>query len=219
MIDWLSLWNQKAATNNFLTQTGRGNSFNLDKFLLYMQDVNNALLLDKSDTLLDIGGASGWISLWLLPFVKSVTMFDYSEEMIIKAQKQAAGFDNITIFQDDILTMTKVEGTYSKVLVGSVLQYLKNMDEVETALKNIYNVMKPGGIALFSHNPDAREKESHLATVKPENMQMELERLWINPDDVRDVAMNKIGFKEYRIVPINPAIWQSTHMLDMVMVK
>lgn len=219
MIDWLKIWQNKAKTDNFLTQTGRGNSFNLDKFLLYMQDVNNSLKLDKSDTLLDIGGASGWISLWLLPFVKSVTIFDYSKEMISKAQRQAAGFDNITIFQDDILTMTKVEGTYSKVLVGSVLQYLKNMDEVETALKNIYNVIKPGGIALFSHNPDAREKESHLATVKPENMQMELERLWINPNDMWNIAMNKIGFTEYKITPINPLIWQSSHMFDMVMVK
>jgi protein-L-isoaspartate O-methyltransferase len=220
MSKWLKTWDSKGRSNDFLVQTGRGNSFDLKKFLLFMQDVERSLRLRKPDTLLDIGGASGWISLWLSPFVRSVTMFDYSKEMILKAQKQTAGFDNITVFQDDILSMANIKEKYNKVLVGSVLQYLNNMGEVKTAMQNIYNVMEPGGIALFTHNPDLNKKASHIASVPQteESLKMENERLWMDKNQLCFMAL-KIGFKETKITPINPLIWQSSHMFDFVLTK
>ena len=222
-MDWLNIWQNKGKSSDFLIQTGRSNSFNFNKFLLFMQDISHTLNLQKTDTVLDIGGASGWISLWILPFVKSVTMFDYSEEMIIKAQKQVAGFDNITVFQDDILSMTKVNGKFNKVLVGSVLQYLDSMDEVKTAMQNTYNVMVHGGICLCTHNPDTQRKEAHLKTYEgmenvDEALKIEEERLWLDSDEVCIIAA-KIGFKSYWKTPINPLIWQSTHMFDFVAIK
>ena len=217
-MDWFDLWQNKGKSSDFLIQTGRGNSFNLDRFILFMQDVNHALDLQKTDVLLDAGGASGWISLWLLPFVKSVTMFDYSKEMIIKAQRQTAGFDNITVFQDDILNMTKVSGKYSKVLVGSVLQYLDSMEQVKTAMKNIYNVMDDGGIALLTHNPDITKQGRHFNTYKDEIPDWEHKRLWLDIQEIYYAAM-KIGFKGCKKTPINPLIWQSSHMFDFVVIK
>lgn len=217
-MDWKPLWQQKAAAPDFLTQTGRGNSFNLDKFLLYLQDVNAALQLDKSDTLLDIGGASGWVTLFLSPFVNSVTMFDYSDKMIEKAEQLTYGCTNTSVFQDNILSMKYLQGTYSKVLVGSVLQYLNNMDEVEQALRKIYNVMPYYGKCLLTHNPDISKKKSHLATASPETLEMENARLWLDFDDVHDIAMST-GFKSCRKLAINPLIWQSSHMFDFVLTK
>jgi protein-L-isoaspartate O-methyltransferase len=221
MIKWLDLWNQKAETDNFLTQTGRGNSFNLTKFLLYMIDLNNALQLERSDVLLDIGGGSGWITLWLSPFVDSIVMFDYSDKMIEIAWRLTDGCTNTSVFTDNILSMKKVQGTYNKILVGSVLQYLNNMDEVRTALRNIYNVMEPGGKVLFTHNPDLSKKTAHIASVPQtvESLRMENERLWLDKGKMVFLALKDVGFAQCSFPQINPAIWQSTHMFDLLLVK
>lgn len=223
MVDWLNLWNQKANTENYFTQTGRGNSFTMYQFLLYIQDVNNSLGLSKSDIFLDAGGGPGWTTFHLAPFVAEVTMFDYSHEMIKKARKQAKQFPNVYIYQDDILKMKHIKGEFDKVLVGSILQYLNNMDEVETAMQNIYNVMKTGGRALFTHNPDLMKKDEHIKAIKRKNgkeaLKQENERLWINPLSIEHCAINRIGFSKYSFPPINPQIWQSGHMFDFLIVK
>jgi SAM-dependent methyltransferase len=227
-MDWLNLWNQKAHTENYFTQTGRGSSFTMYEFLLYIQDVNNSLRLCKEDNLLDCGCGPCWATMHLSPFVKWVNAFDYSEEMVNKAQKQVEAFDNIRVFQGNILKIDALDYRflfhYSKVLVGSVLQYLDNMEQVKTAMQNIYNVMVPGGTALFTHNPDMQRKEAHLKTYEgrentEEALKMENERLWINSNEIQDIAMQQIGFRGFLITPINPLIWQSTHMFDFLCIK
>jgi ubiquinone/menaquinone biosynthesis C-methylase UbiE len=214
------MWDAKAQTDNYFAQTGRANSFTMYQFLLFIQDVNNSLKLCKTDTLLDAGGGPGWTAFHLAPFVSEVTMFDYSHEMVRKAQEQTKAFDNVTVFQDDILTMASIKEPYSKVLVGSVLQYLNNMDEVKQALRNVYRVMEPGGIALFTHNPDLTKKESHIANMPQttESLKKENERLWIDPQEMMYASL-KAGFSECLIKQINPLIWQSGHMFDFVIVK
>jgi ubiquinone/menaquinone biosynthesis C-methylase UbiE len=219
-MDWKSLWDTKAQTENYFTQTGRGNSFTLYQFLLYIQDVQNALRLCKTDNLLDCGGGPGWVSMHLAPFVNSVIMFDYSEEMVKKAKENTKHF-NISVFQEDILCMkTFYYGRYNKILVSSVLQYLANIDEVRQALQNVYNIMEPGGIALFTHNPDLSKKESHIASMPQteESLQQENSRLWINPQEMMYISL-KVGFSECLIKQINPLIWQSSHMVDYLCIK
>jgi SAM-dependent methyltransferase len=226
MADWLNIWNQKANTENYFTQTGRGKSFTMFEFLLYIQDVQNSLQLCRHDVLLDAGAGPGWTTFHLAPFVWNAMMFDYSSNMVKKATEQAKGFNNVFIFQDDILTMKQFKlvdhehPIFNKVLVGSVLQYLNNMDEVKQVLHNIYNVMADGGIALFTHNPDADEKESHIASMPQteEYLKMENERLWIDKDELVLCALD-VGFSQCWFPAINPLIWQSGHMFDVVMIK
>jgi SAM-dependent methyltransferase len=214
------MWDAKAQTDNYFTQTGRGNSFTMYQFLLFIQDVNNSLKLCKTDSLLDAGGGPGWTAFHLAPFVSEVTMFDYSREMVRKAQEQAKAFGNVTVFQDDILTMASVKGPYSKVLVGSVLQYLTDTDEVKQVLRNVYRVMEPGGVALFTYNPDLSKKESHIASMPQTagSLRQENERLWIDPQQMMYASL-KAGFRSCRKLSINPQIWQNGHMFDFVIVK
>ena len=223
-MEWLKMWDEKANTENYFTQTGRGKSFTMYEFLLYIQDVNNNLHLCKGDNLLDIGGGSGWVSMHLSPWVNSIIMIDYSDKMIEKAGKQVTAFENIKVFYGNVLNIRnwdfRYEKGFNKILVGSVFQYLANMDEVRTALQNIYNVMKPGGKCLLTHNPDLNKKESHIASMlqTEETLQQENARLWINPQEMMYMSL-KAGFSECLIKQINPLIWQSTHMFDMLVIK
>ena len=90
---------------------------------------------------------------------------DYAEKMVEKAKELTIHFENIRVEYGDILSMEKVKGReYNKFIVGSVLQYLENYHRIETSLNNIFNVMSPKGIDIFTHNPDIREKDVHLSS-------------------------------------------------------
>jgi hypothetical protein len=116
---------------------------------------------------------------------------------------------------------------YTKTIVGSVLQYLENYGQVETSLLNVYTVMLPKAKAVFTHNPDIRKKEKHLQSYDRLNyseeklekaLKMEGMRLWLNITKIKSIA-SKIGFSKCYETPINPRLWQSTHMFDFVVEK
>lgn len=193
-----------------------------------LTDIINALELQNEDVVLDAGGGVGWVSMCISPFVKEITLFDYAEEMVNKAKEMTERFGNIRVFLDDLLSMKKVrDKRYNKVIVGSVLQYLDNYEQVNRALSNIYNVMLPKGRAVFTHNPDVRKKEAHIKSYDrlnwskeclKEALEMEEMRLWLDMGRIEKLARD-IGFSKCYETRINPKLWQSTHMFDLVVEK
>jgi SAM-dependent methyltransferase len=224
---WRNLWNEKALSDDMFVQIGRS-SYTPLEFFLMIKDVVNALELQKEDIVLDAGGGVGWVSMCISPFVKEVTLFDYADEMVNKARAMTRYFGEIRVFSDDLLNMEKVKDTkYTKVIVGSVLQYLENYEQVEKALSNICNVTLPKARAVFTHNPDIRKKEKHIKSYDrldydkerlKKALEMEEKRLWLDIGKIKDIAA-KVGFSRCYETPINPKLWQSTHMFDFVVEK
>jgi predicted TPR repeat methyltransferase len=224
---WKTLWNERAESNNIFVQTGRS-SYTPIEFFLMIRDIGKALNFEKEDIVLDAGGGAGWISACISPFVKEITLFDYAEEMVSKARELSVHFSNIRVEHDDICLMEKVKDKkYKKVIVSSILQYLEDYGKLETSLYNIHSVMLPKGKALFTHNPDMRKKETHITSYNRLNwskerikqaLEMEQKRLWLDISKIKKIA-SKIGFSKCYKVPINPELWQSTHMFDFVVEK
>ena len=220
---WRKLWNQHATSDNMFVQIGRS-SYTPLEFALAVRDICKALDFEKEDSVLDAGAAVGWISMFISPFVKKIVLFDYAEEMVNKAKELTVYFDNIKVECDDILFMRKIDGKFTKVIAASVLQYLENNEQVTTALSNIYDVMVPGGKAIFAHHPDLKKKEAHLESYNrldwdedkmKRSLGMEEKRLWFDIAEISEMA-SKIGFTKCYELPINTKLWQSTHMLDFV---
>lgn len=224
---WKASWNELAGSNNMFVQTGRSSYTSLEFFLM-IGDICKELNLEKEDIVLDAGGGAGWISMCISPFVKQIVLFDYAEEMINKARKLIIHFGNIRAEHDDVCFMEKVrDKKYKKVIVGSVLQYLENYGQVETSLHNIHSVMLPTGKAIFTHNPDIRKKEAHIHSYNrlnwsqdkmKEALETEQKRFWLDMNKIKEIA-SKVGFSGCYEVPINPKLWQSTHMFDFVVEK
>lgn len=223
---WKELWNEKAVHENMFIQIGRS-SYTPSDFFLMVKDICNSLDINRDDIVLDAGGGAGWLSMCIAPFVKEIVLFDYAEGMVEKARELTASFGNIRAEYDDLLFMGKVGNGYTKVIVSSVLQYLESHDQVKTALSNIYNVMTPNGSAIFTHNPDLRKREAHIKSYEhldwnkkkiKHALKMEEKRLWLDIERIQRIA-SKIGFSDFYEVPINPKLWQSTHMFDFVVVK
>lgn len=224
---WKKLWNEYAESDNMFIQSGRS-SYTPLEFFLMIRDICKGLNLERNDIVLDVGGGAGWISMCISPFVKEILLFDYAEKMLEKANELTSYFGNICVIYDDILSMEKVKDRkYNKVIVGSVLQYLEDYSQIEIALYNIYNVMLPKGIAIFTHNPDVRKKEAHIKSYNRLNwnkerikrsLEMEEKRFWLGINKIKQISF-KAGFSKCYEIPINSKLWQSTHMFDFVGVK
>jgi predicted TPR repeat methyltransferase len=224
---WRKVWNEKATSDSMFVQIGRS-SYTPLEFFLMIRDIADALKIEKEDVLLDAGGGVGWVSMCVSPFVSEITLFDYAEEMVNKARETTKYCGNIRVFLDDLLIMEKVrDKKYTKTIVGSVLQYLENYEQVETSLLNTYTVMSPRARAVFTHNPDIRKKENHFKSYDRLNygkerlkkaLDMEEMRLWLDITKIKGIA-SKIGFSNCYETPINARLWQSTHMFDFVVEK
>ncbi len=224
---WKDIWNGKAQSENMFVQIGRSSYSPLD-FLLMVKDICKSLDFNKEDIVLDAGGGAGWVSISVAPFVNKVVLFDFSEKMIDAAKENTKFYENVELYHDDLLVMNNVKDKkYAKVIISSVIQYLEDYAQIETALTNIYNVLTEGGKAVFTHNPDMRKRQAHIDSYSrldwPKEkinaaLAKEEERLWLEIDELRKTC-SKIGFSEFYEVPINPKLWQSTHMLDFVVKK
>ena len=87
--------------------------------------------------------------------------------------------------------------------------------------------MQPKGMAVVTHNPDIRKKEQHIDSYSRLNwdterikkgLEMEKKRFWLDVDIIKKIA-SEIGFSKCYETPINPKLWQSTHMFDFVVEK
>jgi hypothetical protein len=111
--------------------------------------------------------------------------------------------------------------------VGGVLNYLGNYDQVKKCFFNIFSVMKPKGMTIFTHNPDIKKRSQHIDSYKNlswepkkinQGLEMEEKRLWFDFDVIKRIS-SEIGFARCYEIPINPKLWQSTHMFDFMVEK
>ena len=224
---WKKLWDEKALSDDMFVQAGRS-SYTLTDFFLMIKDIDKTLKLERDDVVLDAGGGAGSISMCISPFVKEITLFDYTEKLINRAKLVEEKFRNINVNCDNILSMEKIKNKrHDKVIVGSVLQYLENYEQVETSLGNINSVMSSKGIALFAHNPDFKKKKEHINSycrldwdrkkIK-QSLEWEEKRLWLDMEKVNKIA-SCIGFSRCYEVFINPELFESTYMFSFVVEK
>jgi ubiquinone/menaquinone biosynthesis C-methylase UbiE len=218
---WLEMWNQRAHSD---TMYGR-DSWSFADFCLLLHDMSRAVGFSCCDTVLDAGGGTGAVAMALAPFVKHVTLFDIGCDILAKARQDTASFENIEVFEDDVMEMRNITRTYSRVIVGSVIQYLNSYDDVFQTLRQVRRCLETEGKALFTHNPDLSQKEAHLASYsrlqwEPTRLRAALEieerRLWVDKETFSEMAL-ELGFKRSYETPIHPTLWQSTHMFDWVL--
>jgi ubiquinone/menaquinone biosynthesis C-methylase UbiE len=217
------MWNQRAASD---TMYGR-DSWRFAEFCLLLRDITRAVGFVPDDTLLDAGGGTGAVAMALSPFVRHITLFDLGSEVVAKAREDTASLGNIEVFEDDVIVMRRITRTYTRVIVGSVIQYLDSYDDLYQVLVQVYRHLEPGGKAMLTHNPDHTRRDEHLASYKrlqweadrlSAALEVEARRFWVDKGKLSDMALD-IGFERSHETPIHPKLWQSTHMFDWVLEK
>ncbi|OGI09978.1 MAG: hypothetical protein A2Y40_02110 [Candidatus Margulisbacteria bacterium GWF2_35_9] len=229
-VNWHQVWEEKAAEENPFATMGK-RSYSFSDYYLYIQDIVSSFsLIEKTDVLLDIGGGVGLVSLYFAPLVQQVYLCDYSQNMVDKARETTQNFQNIEVYQENMLDMEntkKKNSICSKVIVGSVLQYLKNYDEIRTALTLLFNQTTDTAELVFTQNPDIELKESYIKSYEKldwpaekieESLKIEENRFWFDFNVIKQIAMD-IGFNACEKRSVNPVLFQATHMFDFVLRK
>ena len=151
--------------------------------------------------------------------------------MIKRARSEMSKIDKTVIYQDslpNIIYTKEKKIKFSKIIVGSVIQYLNDYEEIACAFDNLFDVLKYEGIIILTHNPDFEKKGSFLKSYQKldwsENKLKSAlhyenkERFWLNFDTLSELS-TKAGFSKCEKKAIPEELFQSTHMFDMVLIK
>lgn len=116
------------------------------RFYLELLDIK------PNDVILDVGcnlGETEFFLLNLYPYVKEVVGLDKSKNRIKLALERWNSRDSkIRFIEGDIFSLPFQEDTFDKVICAETLEWT---NPPEMAVKEIYRVLKPGGIAFIEH--------------------------------------------------------------------
>lgn len=109
-------------------------------------DIKNALIINSSDLVLEIGTGTGELALSLSEFCRKIIAIDVSEKMIdfaqSKAEKQSKG--NVLFCHAGFLTYENNGELFDVVITQLALHHLTDFWKM-VALKRIYGMLKEGG--------------------------------------------------------------------------
>ncbi|MBO9489050.1 methyltransferase domain-containing protein [Endozoicomonas sp. G2_1] len=228
---WHEKWEDAAQQPSYFATMGR-NSYSISDYFVYLADIVKGLGgVSKHETMLDAAGGCGYLSMYFSPLVKAIDLFDYSISAIERAQQECQNFANINAYQDNLLdfSTTKKKNTqYEKIIVGGVLQYFDNYDEIAAILTNLYMVSASSSRIIVTHNTDLSKKEQHIASYQNLSWSKEKveravfeelnHRFWLDFNIIQSIA-TKIGFTACQLSPINPQLFQANHMFDFYLEK
>ena len=115
------------------------------------------------DDLLEIVCGAGNLLIPLSFFVRSVTGIDHPNLLAQIKNRVPKDNDTITLIPGEFLT-TEIPGTFSKIVIYSVIHYLRNEDEVLTFIRKAAGLLRPRGKMIIGDIPNKDVKTTFLAT-------------------------------------------------------
>lgn len=125
-----------------------------------------ALMVDKSDRVLECACGTGLLTKGMARNCKSVIATDFSIGMLKKAKKKCRGIGNIKFRKADIMHIKCQSETFDKVVAGNVIHLL---DEPYAAIAELLRVCKTGGkiiIPTYVNNENAGEPNLFVKTLE-----------------------------------------------------
>lgn len=128
--------------------------------LYYLLD---ALSLSPDDDVLDIGCGAGNLLIPFSFFVRSITGIDHPNLLAQIKNRIPKDGGTITLIPGDFRT-AEVPGTFSRILIYSVIHYLRNEEEVLAFIRKAALLLRPKGKMLIGDIPNKDIKARFLAT-------------------------------------------------------
>ncbi len=101
------------------------------------------------DRVLDIGCSNGLFTKRIAPLCRSLTAYDISEKACSATARLCADLANVRVQQMDV-QRDPITGQYDMALVLDTLQYLHGSHRFSRAVDRIVQVIRPGGLLVFS---------------------------------------------------------------------
>lgn len=125
----------------------------------------HTLSLSPDDDVLDIGCGAGNLLIPISFFVHSITGVDHSNLLAQIKKRVPLDHDTITLVPGDFST-TKVPGTFSRILIYSVIHYLRDEEEMLAFIRKAATLLRPGGKMIIGDIPNKDMKTRFLSSEK-----------------------------------------------------
>lgn len=208
---WRELWDAVARGGDPFDQMGRG-GWTLPLFLTLIAELTQQAEIGPETELLDAGGGAGWVAAAFAPFVSAVAVVDNAPAMVARAAAAArsGSFPNMSVYQDDVTSLARLGGRqFSHALCVGVLQYLEDDAALDRAIAAIFGALRPGGVALFGHNPDLHRREAWESSLQQGWNELrraqEERRRWFAPGEL-DERLRAAGYTHIERLPIHPML-------------
>lgn len=130
-----------------------------EQYLLYY--LLEKLSLSPKDDLLDIGCGAGNVLIPLSFFVHSITGIDHPNLIAQIKDRVPKDHDTMTLIPGEFPT-TEVPGIFSRIVIYSVIHYLRTEDEVLQFIRAAVLLLQPGGKMLIGDIPNKDLKARFL---------------------------------------------------------
>lgn len=107
--------------------------------------------LGTNKDILDCGCGDGNLSRLVSPFAKNVIGIDLSSRMLEEAQRRSGEYNNVSYVRGNLLNIGEVLHPQSIDLCLAIfaLCCMKNIGQLRRTLKQIHDILRPGGFALI----------------------------------------------------------------------
>lgn len=105
----------------------------------------------KEKTILELACGTGFWTRFLAPVAKSITITDYSKEMLAIARNRLNNFKHIEIVRDDIFTLANIRGEFNAGLAAFWWSHVEKA-KINTFLEAFHARLLPGSIVVFADN-------------------------------------------------------------------
>lgn len=133
------------------------------------------LSLSPDDDVLEIGCGAGNLLIPLSFFVHSITGIDHKKLLAQLKNRVPKDSGTMTLIPGEFLT-AKMRGTFSKILIYSVIHYLRDEDEVLAFIRKAARLLRSGGTLLIGDIPNADMKARFLATKRGKSFSAEWQK-------------------------------------------
>jgi arsenite methyltransferase len=144
--------------------------------------------LGSEMTVADVGSGTGFMAAGLAPLVSHVYILDGSAAMLDVAQRNLAGFDNVSFWQTDGHILPLPDASVDAVFAN---MYLHHCPDPVAALREMVRVLKPGG-RLAITDMDAHTHEWMRAEMADEWLGFDRGQIktWLREADLVNVLVD-----------------------------
>ena len=131
-------------------------------------DIDKKLQFKSSDSVCDLGGGSGHLTLFLSKKCKRVVLTDGAPSAIESAKKKLKDFSNIDfeVFDMGDFPWPFEDSKFDKVVCYSVAHYLASHEEFKNVVGELIRITKPGGRILIGDIPLSEKYSQNMETRK-----------------------------------------------------
>jgi ubiquinone/menaquinone biosynthesis C-methylase UbiE len=148
MENWVDFWSAKNISSEKISKV------NMDIFIKASERI---LGYEEEDVVLDIGSGFGYLASFLKHRVREIHCLDISEWFVDVSTKRLSQEKNVFSHKLDPKNYTDLsivrDKRFSKIICLSVIQYYKNVGEVESLIEEVRRVAAPGAKCLIADIP------------------------------------------------------------------